>query len=88
MAFYRLDLTEMTGPVPSLASCPQPATRRPLDEHDTILERLADMALPTLPSRQAREQMAADQSDGVVPSEATDQSGARRRGFRGLRRTA
>lgn len=85
MAFYRLDLTEMTGPVPSLASSPTPATRRPLDEHEAILERLADMPLPTLPSRQPRERMTADQVDEVVPSRA---SGARRRGLRGLRRTA
>lgn len=88
MAFYRLDLTEMTGPVPSLASSPTPATRRPLDEHETILERLADMPLPTLPSRQPRERMTTAQVDEAVPSETSDESGARRRGLRGLRRTA
>lgn len=88
MAFYRLDLTETTGPVPSLAANPTPATRRPLDEHETILERLADMPLPTLPSRQPRQTMTTGQADEVVPSEASDESGTRRRGLRGLRRTA
>lgn len=88
MAFYRLDSDEMTGPLPSLAAAPRPVTRRPLDEHEAILDQLAAMPLPTLVGRDGGTRVTVSDSGEPVPSESNAVSGTRRGAFRMLRRTA
>lgn len=88
MAFYRLDTDAAGGPLPALATAPMSVARRPVDDDQTILDRLLAMPLPALAGRPAREAMCCGNAVEPVPSEVTAVSGTRRRVFRVMRRTA